>query len=50
MFLRLQIFFLLFLINAIGNNVLCQDNAVKALQEESIKTSKKLVLDTSYKT
>ena len=50
MFLRLQISFLLFLINAIGNNVLCQDNAVKALQEESIKTSKKLVLDTSYKT
>ena len=50
MLLRIRISFLLFLINAIGYNVFGQDLSVKALEEESIKTTKKLVVDTSSKT
>lgn len=49
MLLRIRISFLLFLINALGYNVFGQDLSVKALQEESIKTTKKLVVDTSSK-
>lgn len=50
MFLRILISFFLFLINVVGNNIFGQDLSVKALQEESIKTTKKLVVDTSSKT
>lgn len=50
MLMRIGISFFLFLLIAIDNIAIGQDLSVKALQEESIKTTKKLVVDTSSKT
>ncbi|MBP7931308.1 MAG: DUF3078 domain-containing protein [Chitinophagaceae bacterium] len=48
--MRIGISFFLFLLIAIDNIAIGQDLSVKAMQEESIKTTKKLVVDTSSKT
>jgi hypothetical protein len=48
--MRIRLSFFLLLLIAIDNNAIGQDLSVKAMQEESIKTSKKLVVDTSSKT
>lgn len=50
MLMRIGISFFMFLLIALDNNAIGQDLSVKAMQEESIKTSKKLVVDTSSKT
>lgn len=50
MLMRIGISFFLFLLIAIDNIAIGQDLSVKAMQEESIKTTKKLVVDTSSKT